>query len=96
MHSVYLLFIMFASTFKRTHRLVPGYLIGQVRISRGYYNGVHAEPRIAATRDKNYPGQLFLWKWSPIDVGEPRAAFVILTRNHCCIIRPLWSCIQFL
>ena len=27
MHSVYLLFIMFASTFKRTHWLVPGLLL---------------------------------------------------------------------
>jgi hypothetical protein len=27
LHTVYLLFIMFASTFKRTHWLVPGLLI---------------------------------------------------------------------
>jgi hypothetical protein len=33
MHSVYLLFILLASTFKHTHWLVPGYLLGQVRIS---------------------------------------------------------------
>jgi hypothetical protein len=29
LHSVYLMFIMFASTFKSTHWLVPGYLLGQ-------------------------------------------------------------------
>ena len=35
MHPVYLLFLMFASTFKRTHWLVPGYCLGQIMIQRG-------------------------------------------------------------
>src|SRR6187399_1007346 len=35
MHWLYLLSMMFASTFKRTHRLVPGDLLGQVRSSTG-------------------------------------------------------------
>jgi hypothetical protein len=30
------------------------------------YHDVRAEPRIAATLDRSYPGQPFLWKWSPI------------------------------
>ena len=51
MHSVYLLFILLASTFKRTHWLVPGYLLGQVRIfCKEYYHDGRAKPRIAATR----------------------------------------------
>ena len=35
LHLLYHLFTMFASTFKHTHWLVPGYLLGQVRISMG-------------------------------------------------------------
>ena len=44
--------------------------------NKEYYNDVHAEPRIAATQDRNYPGQLFLWEWSPTGVGERRVASV--------------------
>ena len=41
-----------------------------------YHNDVHVESRIAATQDRNYLGQLFLWEWSPTDVGKPRVASV--------------------
>ena len=44
-----------------------------------YLSDICAEPRMAAMWDRNYPGQPFLWEWSPIDVGEPRA---ILSSTH--------------
>ena len=58
-------FLMFASTFKRTHWLVPGYCLGQIpcleisiAVTTSEPTCWHVQPR----EDRSYPGQLFLWE----------------------------------
>ena len=58
-------FLMFASTFKRTHWFVPGYYLGQIpcleisiAVKTSEPTRWHLQPR----EDRSYPGQLFLWE----------------------------------
>ena len=58
-------FLMFASTFKRTHWLVPGYCLGQIPRLEMSTVVTTSEPtrcRLQPREDRSYPGQLFLWE----------------------------------
>ena len=58
-------FLMFASTFKRTHWLVPGYCLGQISCVKACIAVTTSEPtcwRVQPREDRSYPGQLFLWE----------------------------------
>ena len=58
-------FLMFASTFKRTHWLVPGYCLGQIprlEISIAVTTSEPTRWRVQPREDRSYPGQLFLWE----------------------------------
>ena len=75
-------FLMFASTFKRTHWLVPGYCLGQ--ISRMEI-ALRRQPRNPCKGDSSLAkiGVILVscscGKWSPIDADEPQTASAI---NH--------------
>ena len=75
-------FLMFASTFKRTHWLVPGYCLGQ--ISRMEISIV-MQPRNLRNDDSSLAkiGVILVscscGKWSPIDADDPQTASAI---NH--------------
>ena len=75
-------FLMFASTFKRTHWLVPGYCLGQIscvdrRLRRQPWNPYKGDSSLAKI------GVILVscscGKWSPIDAYEPQTASAI---NH--------------
>ena len=75
-------FLMFASTFKRTHWLVPGYCLGQishveVALWRQPQNPCKGDSSLAKI------GVILVscscGKWSPIDADEPQTASAI---NH--------------
>ena len=58
-------FLMFASTFKRTQWLVPGYCLGQIPCLEISIAVTTLEPtrwRLQPREDRSYPGQLFLWE----------------------------------
>ena len=58
-------FLMFASTFKRTHWLVPGYCLGQITcLERSVaMTAPETKQRWQQPReDRSWPGQLFLWE----------------------------------
>ena len=75
-------FLMFASTFKRTHWLVPGYSLGQ--ISRMAI-ALRWQPRNPCKGDSSLAkiGVILVscscGKWSPIDADEPQIASAV---NH--------------
>ena len=59
------MFLMFASTFKRTHWLVPGYCLGQISCAEKSVTSSAPEPTQCCQQpreDRSYPGQLFLWE----------------------------------
>ena len=75
-------FLMFASTFKRTHWLVPGYCLGQIsRMERA----LRRQPRNPCKGDSSLAkiGVILVscscGKWSPIDADVPQTASAI---NH--------------
>ena len=75
-------FLMFASTFKRTHWLVPGYCLGQIsRMERA----LRRQPRNPCKGNSSLAkiGVILVscscGKWSPIDTDEPQTASAI---NH--------------
>ena len=92
-------FLMFASTFKRTHWLVPGYCLGQIPCLEISIAVTTSEPtrwRLQPREDRSYPGQLFLWEmeshrrwWS-----ANRLCHQPLETN-CCTHRPEWSCTSY-
>ena len=75
-------FLMFASTFKRTHWLVPGYCLGQIPclerplrwLPRNLRNDDSSLAKIGVIQVRCSCG-----KWSPIDADEPQTASAI---NH--------------
>ena len=92
-------FLMFASTFKRTHWLVPGYCLGQIpcveisiAVTTSEPTCWHVQPR----KDRSYPGQLFLW-----EMESHRRRCTINRFRHqpletkCCTPRPQWSCTTY-
>ena len=75
-------FLMFASTFKRTHWLVPGYCLGQIsRLEIAF----RRQPRNLRVDDSSLAkiGVILVscscGKWSPIDADVPQTASAI---NH--------------
>ena len=92
-------FIMFASTFKSTHCLVPSYCLGQIPAWRG---ALRWQPRNLSNGDSSLAKigviqvSCSCGKWSPIERWG--------TTNHfrhqpletlCCTHRPEWSCTTY-
>ena len=75
-------FLMFASTFKRTHWLVPSYCLGQISCVE---KALRRQPRNLCKVDSSLAkiGVILVscscGKWSPIDADEPQIASAI---NH--------------
>ena len=78
-------FIMFASTFKRTHWLVPGYCLGQISCVE---RALRRQPRNPCKGDSSLAkiGVILVscscGKWSPIGADEPQTASPSTTRNQ--------------
>ena len=92
-------FLMFASTFKRTHWLVPGYCLGQISCAEKSVSTTAPEPTQCwqqPREDRSYPGQLFLW-----EMESPRRRWTTNRFRHqpletvCCTHRPQWSCTTY-
>ena len=74
------MFIMFASTFKSTHWLVPGYCLGQIFLARR--GATRCQPRNPLKGDSSLAKigvnlvSCSCGKWSPIDtdVSQPASA----------------------
>ena len=90
---------MFASTFKRTHWLVPGYCLGQISCVEKSVTTTAPEPMQCCQQpreDRSYPGQLFLWEmeshghwWTTNRFRhQPLETF-------CCTRRTEWSCTTY-
>ena len=91
-------FLMFASTFKRTHWLVPGYCLGQIPRLETSTVVTTSEPtrwRLQPREDRSYPGQLFLWEMESHrpDVSNRFRPQPLETK--CCTPRPKWSCTTY-
>ena len=75
-------FLMFASTFKRTHWLVPGYCLGQISCLEISIAMTVPEPLQCDSSLAKIGVILVSYscgKWSPIDADVPRTASAI---NH--------------
>ena len=92
-------FLMFASTFKRTHWLVPGYCLGQIPRLEMSDMVTTSEPTcwpLQPREDRSYPGQLFLWEME----SHRRRCTTDRFRHQplatkCCTPRPKWSCTAY-
>ena len=91
-------FLMFASTFKRTHWLVPGYCLGQ--ISRMEI-ALRWQPRNPRKGDSSLAkiGVILVscscGKWSPIDADVSNRFRPQPLETKCCTPRPKWSCTTY-
>ena len=76
-------FLIFASTFKRTHWLVPGYCLGQISLRGGMHRGDNLGTYAVDVCNLAKIGVILVscscGKWSPIDADEPQTASAI---NH--------------
>ena len=91
-------FLMFASTFKRTHWLVPGYCLGQIsRMERA----LRRQPRNPCKGDSSLAkiGVILVscscGKWSPIDADVSNRFRPQPLETKCCTPRPKWSCTTY-
>ena len=91
--------LMFASTFKRTHWLVPGYCLGQIPCLE---RALRRQPRNLRNDDSSLAkiGVILVscscGKWSPIDADEPPNRFRHQPlETKCCTPRPQWSCTTY-
>ena len=99
MHSVYLLFLMFASTFKRTHWLVPGYCLGQIFLHEeerredspnlGFRDSSHARKELS--RSAVPVGMEFHQRWRSTSRFHHLPLEIIVVLNG-----PIRSCTQIL
>ena len=100
-------FLMFASTFKRTHWLVPGYCLGQIPCLEISIAVTTSEPmhwRLQPREDRSYPGQLFLWEMEshrrrctqslpPSTTSKPN---VVLPALNGLVLHIFVPCLEFL
>ena len=92
-------FLMFASTFKRTHWLVPGYCLGQISCME---RALRRQPRNPCKGDSSLAkiGVILVscscGKWSPIDADVPQNRFRHQPlETKCCTPRPQWPCTTY-
>ena len=92
-------FLMFASTFKRTHWLVPGYCLGQISCVE---RALRWQPRNLRNDDSSLAkiGVILVscscGKWSPIDADVSNRFRPQPLETKCCTPRPKWSCTTYL
>ena len=100
-------FLMFASTFKRTHWLVPGYCLGQIPCLEISIAVVTSEPTcwlLQPREDRSYPGQLFLWEMEshrrrciqPLPHSTIRKPSVVLLGLNGLVLHIFVPCLEFL
>ena len=89
---------MFASTFKRTHWLVPGYCLGQIPCSEISFAGQPRYLRVVVYSIAKI-GVILVscscGKWSPIDADVPNRFRPQSSKTRCCTPRPEWSCTTY-
>ena len=90
---------MFASTFKRTHWLVPGYCLGQIALRGGMHRGdtlgTYAVDVCSLAKIGVILVSCSCGKWSPIDADVSNRFRPQPLETKCCTPRPKWSCTTY-
>ena len=91
--------LMFASTFKRTHWLVPGYCLGQIALRGGMHRGdtlgTYAVDVCSLAKIGVILVSCSCGKWSPVDADVSNRFRPQPLETKCCTPRPKWSCTTY-